>query len=66
MDLPIKPGTARRLGIRPPIHPVQWLVGMQRHVNFMVWQLDMIDLAYGRPAGSWRQSSSDTLYLTPR
>jgi hypothetical protein len=47
--IPIRPGTARRLGIHPPVDPA--LFAMQDRVNLMVWQLDFIAQAYRRP---WR------------
>jgi len=47
---PIRPGTARRLGLRPPAP----LLAMQASVNRLVWKLDMLDRFFGNPPGTWR------------
>lgn len=51
---PIRPGTARRLGLRQPSPPPQWLVDMAAKVDLMHWKLDMIDRMYGNKPGTWR------------
>lgn len=47
---PIRPGTARRLGLRQPAP----LLAMQASVNQLVWKLDMLDHLFGNPPGTWR------------
>jgi hypothetical protein len=54
IQAPIRPGTARQLGIRRPPSPPQWLLDMQAKLNLTFWQLDMLDRFFGNPPGTWR------------
>lgn len=54
MNLPIKRGTARRLGIRQPepyaAYPQRWMVGMQEAVNNLHANLAAVRFGGMRPA----------------
>lgn len=56
MTLPIKRGSARRLGIRQPAPAPPWLIDMMKQSQFTDWQLAVLDRLYsgGEQAGRMR------------
>lgn len=54
---PIKRGTARRLGIRPPPAAPQWLIDMQEQIKLTAWHMDVIAQIYGQPPWRFRAAT---------